>query len=215
MIGENSASRERGDRSLGREYLLEPQFGPERDDITTAELCDYFGTSRSTIVVMLSRHRYELTAMGYRDGAAETRRPGRWTRRAALHAAMLLQPRPGTRARDLQIALGTYTDPESAYHYTPAHARMCRTELERAIGLVTTVREESPMSLWHELADLDRWQMHALVVALAAMVPPDTTVKELHDYLNALGGNKRSAIKGLCALVPPRQIIEKQNRKAG
>lgn len=66
----------------------------------------------------------------------------------------------------------------------PDGARMVQPALTRALALVGTVRDRSANDVATVLDRLDRQQMYAVVVVLAALVPDDQTVPQLTAWVH-------------------------------
>lgn len=66
----------------------------------------------------------------------------------------------------------------------PAGHTLVLPAINRATALATLVRDEGPESIARILDPLNRQQLYALVVALAALVPDDRSVRELLAWLD-------------------------------
>lgn len=84
-------------------------------------------------------------------------------------------PRTG-KPSDLGYVYPDRAHPEGKYLVQPA--------LTRATALVGTVRDEDATAVARILDRLDRQQLYALVVVLAAMVPDDQPVHVLTDWVH-------------------------------
>lgn len=63
-----------------------------------------------------------------------------------------------------------------------------------ALPLVTVVRDESPDTARQHLADLDRRELEALAIVLAAMVPDDRSDRELLGWLHTRDADRLEAV---------------------
>ena len=85
------------------------------------------------------------------------------------------------RDADLERTIDRYVEDRRPAQGDTA-ARAARRRAQHLAGLV---REEGPDGIGAYLDELDREQLYAVVVTLAAMVPLDTPVAELLAWLDA------------------------------
>jgi hypothetical protein len=199
--GEEKARDARLEASAGRADLVDL----EDDSSTVANVCVYLGVSREMVFGITKRYGHELRSVGYIPGTGSQR--SAFTRRSVLHVAMLLPAKVGGRPRELREKLGVWTDKKPAIH-DMSHMGSCRAAIEKAIETIDNVREIDPADVWTDLNRLDRWQLQAIVITLAAMIPDNLTVRRLTAYLLDISSMHREGdpnpAHGLLKLTPPR-----------
>ena len=197
---EEQARDKRLAASEGREDLVEIPEG-----CTVNNVCNYLGVNRQMVFSVTKRHGAELRSVGYLAGTGATR--SSFSRRSVLHVAMLLPAKVAGKPRELREKLGVWVERKPPLHDT-THLGSCRAAIEKAIEMAGAVREQDPADNWSDLGRLDRWQLHAVIVALASMVGEDKTTRQLTSYLLDISRIYRDTdanpAHGLLKLTPPR-----------
>lgn len=185
---------------------------------TVADVAAFYHVHRARIATLLWSHRDEFLSDGWRPeddpGCAER---DTWTPEAVVRAALLLDAefddealhldRPGTKpspvAAQVRFLLGRASLPVE-YSSSPGRARQCGALHENAMRIAAHVHDEgAPSKLWAELQETERYELQALVVALAALVPLDQP--DLTTWLKSLGGSRgegSAVARGLMQLIP-------------
>lgn len=190
----------------GREYVLADIDPPLlRDDLTGAEVSDYFNVSRSTVIGTARRHRTEMLEVGYQPGNRAV-----FTRRAVLHVALLFHHQTSAKANEVAAALGVDRVPiikPGPDAPSERRVRECRTLLRHAGEIAEAVQQESPQLLWEDLNALDDHTLRSLVVTLGALVPLDRP--NIRQWLSDMGarlvedqGTADASAIGLTLLIP-------------
>lgn len=189
---------------------------------TLADVAAFFHVHRARIAALRLSHRDELLSDGWQP--EDPARPGRdiWSPQAVVRAALLLDAqwgddalhldRPGTKpstvAAQIRYLLGRSPLPV-VYSSSAGRIRQCATLHETAMRIAEHVHDEgAPSKLWAELQETERYELQALVVALAALVPIDQP--DLTAWLKSLGhgGCEGSAVaRGLVQLVPEPSLL--------
>jgi hypothetical protein len=197
----------------GRECVLADLEPPIlRDDLTPAEVSDYFGVSRSTLLVIARRHLAELLQVGYQQSAGP--KAATYSRRAILHVALIMRPSTSKRANEIVTALGVRrgTSGNVGLRVPPLEKVVeCRELLERVYGVAEAVREEDPSEVWAELSTAGKRELQGMVVALSALVPLDQP--GLRRWLSEMGSRYTdaddSSAMGLALLIPETKRMAK------
>jgi hypothetical protein len=174
-------ARQRRD-ALCRHTDVLDELGP--DDLpgypTIGDVAAFFGIDRGPLSTLLRTHRDEFHADGWRPHHPANRDADLWAPQAIVRAGLLLE---GTVAAQLR------------YH-------------EKANRIIEHVRDEGTDTLWRELQQTERYDLQALVVALAVLVPVDRP--GLTSWLIAMsgsGGRRGSVARGLALLIPERKAV--------
>ncbi|PJE23627.1 MAG: hypothetical protein CK431_10245 [Mycobacterium sp.] len=204
--------RRRGARTRitrGREYVL-ADVHPEilRDDLTANEVADYFGISRSTLLVTTRRHAEELQEVGFVPGAGP--KPSRYSRRSVMHLALIMRPATSKRANQIATALGVRRGTMGSVGLRvplPEKVLECRALLARSYEVIEAVRQQDPIDVAAELSAMSKRDLQSMVVALSALVPIDTP--DLRRWLAEMGSRYTdaddSSAMGLALLIPDRK----------
>lgn len=194
----------------------------------TADVAGFFDVDVALIMSTVRAHYQEFVRDGlWRDG---DHREWVWSGRSVLRVGLLLAAEQDVRgfdcpvAKELEYRLGE-GDLPLVYSTSGAHVSSCKASFERATEVVEAVRDTQPDELWRELQSTERYQLQALVVTLAALVPPD--MPDLAGWLTELPapgtdgvGKARSVAKGLAQLIPTRspvlsgQAMSRRSRRA-
>ena len=168
---------------------------------TIGDVAAFYMTSVEAIRALRNAHTDEFAADGWRPGSADEPGSEHWPAPAALRVGLLLLNNPI--AAQIRYRLGQGELPVS-YSTTSHRIRQCQALHERAARIVEHVRDESPDDLWRDLHSADRYQLQALVIALAALIPMDqpNLARWLVDMSSTLGEEGGSIGKGLAMLIP-------------
>lgn len=223
----SSRRRELRDRFADDTYVLGALGMNIRDGATFDEVRELFGVKYETLRSVTRCHGDELAADGW-DPQAQT-----FSHRAVIRVALLLRPSTssvsarihdvfGLRALMSEGARAAKTRRHKAAKVAQSkrretasaadmHIKRCQTLIDQASKLVTQVRDEDPLDVWMGLDQLDGYDLRAMTMTLAALVP---------DGLGGLGAwlrdikppdfevdkPKSERAVGLSVLVPAREI---------
>jgi len=178
---------------------------------TITDVAHFFGIGTGSLVTLLRWHREEFVA----DGWTATRRSNDdyWTDEAVVRAALLLDGGRSEVAAEIRYLLDVDTLPV-ACSSRDYRIKQCERVFERAMAVVGDVHgESSAVAVWRQLQVMPRYELQALTVALAALVPED--VSGLAEFLRELGGTNGSVAAGLALLIPQRSPLFARRRAAG
>lgn len=220
-LREDSINRASGPHALerlrlteGRENVLAQMNPPiTKDWLTSREVIDYLGVTRSSLRLNADYHFAELRSVGYQTGDQKGK-VSLFSRRAVLHIALITRQGGSARADSIKQALGTFRDRTATPPRLTRHERMCADLLNDAYKTVEAVHDHDPIEVWASLETMDRFDLQATVVALAALVPEDHP--GLRKFLSRLGFDdlrarevpahpSRVAAAGLAVLIPHRE----------
>ena len=203
------SSREAADRrkiSKKKIHVLEA-YGVT-GDMTGPQVCDLFGISRSGLLAICRKFGEELKSVGYVP-AGQSGGPSMFTPRAVLHVAMILRPGNSNVARKIKVELGLIrdiADTPPTRQEVAAHVSSCSRIVDRAVDVILAVRDEDSLDVWDSMRKLDEWQLKAIIVALATMVPIETGTGKLFGFLNELvDGDDPTPGRGLSKMLPTRR----------
>lgn len=178
---------------------------------TIADVAAFFSISTASLVTLLRSHRDEFIE----DGWTASNRYGDdlWTDQAVVRAALLLDGAKSAVAAEIRYLLDVDGLPV-AFPTRDYRIKQCEKVFERAMAVVGDVHgESSPVAVWRELQQMPRYELQALAVALAALVPDD--VPGLGEYLRELAGKRDSSAAGLALLIPQRSPLFARRRAGG
>jgi hypothetical protein len=178
---------------------------------TRADVAAFFGISVGSLVTLLRWHRDEFIE----DGWTAAGRSGAdvWTDEAVVRAALLLTGVKSAVADEIRYLLDVDGLPV-AFSSREHRINQCEKVFESTMKIVGDVHgEASAVDIWRELQDMPRYDLQALVVALAALVPDD--VPGLGEYLRELAGSGGSIAGGLALLIPQRSPLFTRRRAGG
>ncbi|AOT23176.1 hypothetical protein SEA_TAQUITO_56 [Mycobacterium phage Taquito] len=193
---------------MARNTEVLDDFGITTQIVTTDELCSVLRIVPQALRNILRTHRQELLDAGYspEDG-------GWFTREAVMRVALLLRPTTSAVAGQIAEAAGMrYT--RITFGGGGAHASRCSAIIDQAVDVAQRVHEECPAELWHDLTKMNRYELQALAVALAAMVPVDEASKnELLGWVAGLADNNDHRAKGgipsgMAQLIPTKATAD-------
>ncbi|AYQ98539.1 hypothetical protein SEA_REPTAR3000_54 [Mycobacterium phage Reptar3000] len=193
---------------LARNTEVLDDFGITTQIVTTDELCEALRIVPEALRNMMRKHRQELIDAGYNpeDG-------GWFTREAVMRVALLLRPTTSPIAGQIAEAAGVKYA-RITFGGGGAHASRCSAIIDQAVDVAQRVHEECPAELWHDLTKMNRYELQALTVALAAMVPIDTASKnELLGWVASLADNNDPRTKsgipaGMAQLIPTKATAD-------
>jgi hypothetical protein len=198
-------ARQRRD-ALCRHTDVLDELGP--DDLpgypTIGDVAAFFGIDRGPLSTLLRTHRDEFHADGWRPHHPANRDADLWAPQAIVRAGLLLE---GTVAAQLRYLLGQ-GDLPVVYSTSGTRLNQCKALHEKANRIIEHVRDEGTDTLWRELQQTERYDLQALVVALAVLVPVDRP--GLTSWLIAMsgsGGRRGSVARGLALLIPERKAV--------
>lgn len=178
---------------------------------TIADVAAFFGISTRWLVTLLRWHRDEFIEDGWT--AASRSEGDLWTDEAVVRAALLLDGVRSEAAAEIRYLLDVEGLPV-AFSSRDYRIKQCEKVFERAMAVVGDAHgESSPVAVWRELQQMPRYELQALTVALAALVPDD--VPGLGEYLRELAGKRDSIAAGLALLIPQRSPLFARRRKGG
>lgn len=178
---------------------------------TIADVAAFFGISTASLVTLLRSHRDEFIEDGWT--AANRYGDDLWTDQAVVRAALLLDGAKSAVAAEIRYLLDVDGLPV-AFSSRDYRIKQCEKVFERAMAVVGDVHgESSPVAVWRELQQMPRYELQALAVALAALVPDD--VPGLGEYLRELAGKRDSSAAGLALLIPQRSPLFARRRAGG
>ncbi|MFA5707786.1 hypothetical protein [Mycolicibacterium sp.] len=172
------------------------------------EVARFYGVPSRAVHKVLQRHREEFISDGWSDTDPYGRPHDFWTDQAVVRAGLLLEG--SAVAAQLRHLLGEGTLP-LVYSLSDTRINECQQLYRKALVVVGDVHDLSPDELWHNMQQTDRYELMALVVALAALVDYDKPSPG--TWLRALstptGKPKDGSVRrGLALLIPARQSID-------
>lgn len=182
-----------------------------------ADVAAFFHVPQMRIAALLWSHRDEFLGDGWRPENPSRPSLDVWSPRAIVRAALLLDAhledvamhvehpkfKPSLVAAQIRFLLGQSSLPLK-YSTNAARYRQCSALFEHAMRIAEHVHDEgSPGTLWAELQETERYDLQALVVALAALVPIDQP--DVSSWLKEVGASREqggAVWRGLANLVP-------------
>jgi hypothetical protein len=186
---------------------------------TIVDVAAFFGIDRGPLTTLVRHFGDELRHDGWQP--QHPNRPGldRWTDESIVRAALLLDEAVGCAsnvAAQIRYHLGLDELP-LVFSVTDARLKQCASLYARARALVGDVHgDEGPEKVWRDLQDTPRYELQAMVVALAAMVPDDQP--GVGNYLCDVAsrpGMAGSRERGLALLIPRRSKLLSRRRRPG
>ncbi|WP_301119885.1 hypothetical protein [Mycolicibacterium fortuitum] len=132
----------------------------------------YFQVSQSALRAVTNAHYRELVDVGYQPSAGG--RSSRYKARAVAHLGMLMRPTSSRVARSIAEEFGLPVPPlpvGRAFSRNSVHVNRCEQVMARAGDLAHQVRDDDPALVWSQLERMRRYELQALTVALAALLP--------------------------------------------
>ncbi|WP_125939752.1 glutathione S-transferase family protein [Mycolicibacterium grossiae] len=177
-----------------------------------ADVAAFFDIGASALSRLLRMFPEEFTRDGW---TPPTSRGGkdRWTDQAVVRAALLLDETDSAPAAEIRYLLDVAALPV-AFSSRDYRIKQCEKIFAQAMELVEDVHgESSPVAVWRRLQEMPRYELQALTVTLAALVPDD--VPGMGAFLRELGGQQGRVAEGLAQLVPLRSGLYERRRHAG
>ncbi|EHB45816.1 MULTISPECIES: hypothetical protein [Mycolicibacterium] len=187
-----------------------PQHRPRPHHL--ADVASFYGVHPRAVLTVLRRHREEFESDGWRQSDPHRRRFDYWPDEAVVRAGLLLDR--STVADQLRHLLGQGTVP-LVYSLSDARINQCHRLYRKALGVVGDVHDRSPDELWHSLQQTDRYELMALVVALAALIDDEKPSPGgwLRRLSTPTGKRKDGSIRrGLALLIPMRQNTDERRQ---
>lgn len=176
-----------------------------------SDVAAFFEIETAPLMTLLRWHRDEFNDDGWSQRFSAD--CDTWTDQAVLRAALLLDGTDSAPAAEIRYLLDVSALPV-AFSSREYRIRQCEKVFERAMAVIGDVHgESSPVGVWRELQDMPRYDLQALVVALAALVPDD--VAGLGEFLRGLGGTQDSIAGGLALLIPQKSPLFARRRSPG
>jgi hypothetical protein len=173
---------------------------------TIGDVAAFYATSVGSLRALRNAHAEAFAADGWHPRSPDDPGSEQWTAPAALRVGLLLRSNPV--AEEIRYHLGQGELPVS-YATTSHRIRQCQALHERTAEIVEHVREESPAELWRDLNTADRYQLQALVIALAALIPVDQpNLAHWLIEMSATPDEKGSVVKGLAMLIPTPRTVD-------
>lgn len=177
-----------------------------------ADVAAFFDIGASALSRLLRTFPEEFTRDGW---TAPPSRGGkdRWTDQAVIRAALLLDETDSAPAAEIRYLLDVAALPV-AFSSRDYRIKQCEKLFAQAMGLVEDVHgESSPVAVWRRLQEMPRYELQALTVTLAALVPDD--VPGMGAFLRELGGPQGRVAEGIAQLVPLGSALYERRRRAG
>lgn len=207
---------ERRDKLVGRVDVLDELRVGQLEFLagypSIADVAAFFDIGASTLSRLLRTFPEEFahdgwTAPGSRGGK------DRWTDRAVVRAALLLDDVQSVPAAEIRYLLGVDALPV-AFCSRDRRIKQCEKVFADAMAVVEDVHgESSPVEVWRRFQEMPRYELQALAVALAALVPDD--VPGMGAFLREIGGQHGHVAEGLAQLIPLRSDLYARRRRAG
>ena len=177
-----------------------------------ADVASFYGVHPRAVLTVLRRHREEFESDGWRESDPHRHVGDYWPDQAVVRAGLLLER--SAVADQLRHLLGEGTLP-LVYSLSDARINECQRLYRTALGVVGDVHDLSPDELWHSLQQTDRYELMALVVALAALIDYDKPSPGgwLRGLSTPTGKRKDGSIRrGLALLIPVRQSTDERRQ---
>lgn len=178
-----------------------------------AEVAGFFDIDHGPLQTLLRHWHEEFVSDGWQPGTLFAPQVDSWTDRAMIRAALLLEDGESEAADEIKYLLDQ-RDLPLAYSARGHRIAECSALFEDAMSLVGAVHgDASAEVVWRHLQDMPRYDLQALVVALAAMVPDDA--EGIGSYLREISGRNGGVAHGLTLLIPRPSRLFQRRRKPG
>lgn len=202
------------------ELYADPQLAPPLPTLPTIEdVAAFFRVDRGPLMTLVRHYNEELHTDGWQPNHPSKPRSDLWTEPAIIRAALLLDKAVGCKslvADQICYHLGQGQLP-LAFVTTEGRVAQCIGLYRKALNIVGDVHgDEGPETVWRSLQGTPRYELQALVVALAAMVPDDQP--DVGRYLCEVAagpGERGSRARGLALLIPQPTNLLHRRRSAG
>lgn len=166
---------------------------------TTQQVCAALSIkARTTLHNVLHRHRDEMIAAGWNPESHT------FSQQSVIVLCLLIRASTSLKAAEIAEAVGARRRVIKFHSNKVPHVRKCQSIIKRANEYVERLRDEDPAEVWHDLSQLDSYQLQGVAVALAAMVPVEQP--GLTKWLTELAPSGRheggGAASGLAKLIP-------------
>ncbi|WP_088295412.1 hypothetical protein [Mycobacterium avium] len=210
-------ARERRDALSARVDVLDELACAEQVEalvghVALDDVADFFDVDPSVLRTLLRKYGDEFARDGW-TGARSRYGTDAWTDRAVVRAALLLDDVSSERAAEIRYRLDVAALPV-AFSSRGVRIKECERLFAQAMETVAQVQgEASPETFWRGVQEMPRYELQALAVALAALVPTDDV--PIGGFLRDIGGPQRRVAEGLAQLVPLRSALYQRRRRAG
>ncbi len=176
------------------------------------EVAEFYGVSQHRLATVLEKYREEFSRDGWRPQSHRHDGHDLWTDRAVVRAGLLLEK--STVAAHLRHLLGVGEIP-LVYSQGDSRVAECRQLYSKALTVVADVHgDASPDDLWRAMQGADRYDLMAMVVALAALTPYDRpSLGQWLREISAVTTKDGSIARGLALLIPQRQTVDARKLK--
>lgn len=209
-------ARERRDTLSARVDVLDELACAEQVEalvghVALDDVADFFDVDPSVLRTLLRKYGDEFARDGW-TAARSRYGTDAWTDRAVVRAALLLDDVASERAAEIRYRLDVAALPV-AFSSRGVRIKECERLFAQAMEAVAQVQgETSPETFWRGVQEMPRYELQALAVALAALVPTDVPIG---GFLRDIGGPQRRVAEGLAQLVPLRSDLYQRRRRAG
>lgn len=210
-------ARERRDVLARRVDVLDDVTGVRATTLpprpALGDVAEFLAIDCGPLTTVVRHYSDELRRDGWLPEHSD--RPGHdlWTDAAVVRAALLLDVAVGCEsevAARIRYHLGVERLP-LVYEVTDRRLAQCARLWEQAMTTVGDVHgDEGRDEIWRTLQETPRYELQALVIALAAMVPDDAP--DRGRYLTDTAGSRD---RGLALLVPRPSKFLQRRRRAG
>lgn len=210
-------ARERRDALSGRVDVLDELLCADSEEllgghVAIDDVAAFFHVDAGVLRTLLRKYGDEFTRDGW-TAARSRYGTDAWTDRAVVRAALLLDDVTSERAAEIRYRLDVAALPV-AFSSRGLRIKQCERLFAQAMEVVAEVQgEASPEALWRRLQEMPRYELQALAVAVAALVPTDDV--PIGGFLREIGGPQRRVAEGLAQLVPLRSDLYERRRRAG
>lgn len=207
---------ERRDKLVARvdvlDELREGQLSFLAGAPSIADVAAFFDVGASAVNRLLRTFPDEFTRDGW-TAAPSRSAQDRWTDRAVIRAALLLDEIDSAPAAEIRYLLNVAALPVS-FSSREYRITQCEKVFAQAMTVVEDVHgESSPVAVWRRFQEMPRYELQALTVALAALVPDD--VPGTGSFLRKIGGRQGRVAEGLAQLIPLRSALYERRRRPG
>lgn len=216
--------RERRNALVSRVDVLDELAAAVTDPLpsrpTIVDVAAFFGIDSGPLSTLVREYGDELREDGWQANRSGKPEVDHWTDEALIRAALLLETAVGCKshvAQQIRYHLGCGPLP-LVFSTSDTRLTQCAKLYEKAQTVVGDVHgEQGPADIWRELQNTPRYELQALVVALAAMVPDDQP--GIGRYLCGVASPRTGVAgkreRGLALLIPRRTRLLDRRRGRG
>lgn len=209
-------ARDRRHKLVGRVDVLDEVCGGQIEYLagtpSIADVAAFFDIGASALTTLLRKFPDEFARDGWTAARSRSGKD-RWTDRAVLRAALLLDDVESAPAAEIRYRLDVAALPV-AFSSREYRITQCEKLFTQAMAIVEDVHgDSSPVDIWRRFQEMPRYELQALTVALAALVPDD--VPGTGSFLRSIGGRHGHVAEGLAQLIPVRSTLYERRRRAG